>query len=216
MRLRSSVELEYQLSATRSVRIDNLRFPFPLRWRAVRGRFRLSTARNAGDTTRSEVRLRAEQLFDICMTPDSSGAVTTNLAIDFGPFRPRLEPDWDELGRVYPYSRGFGLALVRSMFQSPYFPWDLRETAWALRTPPRSLQMTLFREGYSFDAALRRCRQLNTLLEKGDTMTGLSAVCVGREAPGIWKKESDNGRGYGVSPKSGAVALFASASGVEA
>ncbi|SIT41411.1 conserved hypothetical protein [Paraburkholderia ribeironis] len=181
MQARNSFELEYQLSATRSVQLNDLRFPFPSHWRAVRGTQRLSTASNAGLSLHSEARVRAEQLIDIFMTPDTSGGVTTHLTIDFGPMTPRPDPDWDELGRVYHHARGFGLALARSMFQTPYYPWKLHETASALGTLPRSLQKTLFRECYSFDAALRRCRRLNGLLEEGNSSAGLRVVGLRRE-----------------------------------
>jgi hypothetical protein len=195
---RSGFELNYQLSAMRNVRIGDLRFPFPSRWRAVRGTQRVSTSNDTGLPAHSEVRIKAEQLFDIHMTPDSSGAVTTHLTIDLGPITLRSEPDWDELGRAYPFTRGFGMVLARSMFQIPVYPWNLRETASALRTQPRSLQMTLFREGYSFDAALRRCRRLNVLLEEGNVIAGLRVVsapidwriCVGKESSKVPRRGS--------------------------
>jgi hypothetical protein len=122
------------------------------------------------------VRLKAEQLFGIHMTPDSSGAVTINLAIDVGQTTRRPEPDWAELARVYLEARGFGQALAQSMFKNPLYPWNLGQTASALGAQPRSLQMALFREGYSFDAALRRCRRLHTLLEEGDAVAGLKVM----------------------------------------
>ena len=169
----SSVEPEYQLNATRGVRLDDLRFPFPSHWRTVRGIQRLSTSKDTGLTSHPELRLKAEQLFGIQMTPDSSGAVTINLSMDFGPTVPSLEPNWVELGRVYLEACGVGPSLARSMFRMPNYQWKLGETASALGVRPRSLQMALFREGYSFDATLRRCRRLHTLLEQGDPIAGL-------------------------------------------
>jgi hypothetical protein len=164
---------QYQLNAMRSVRIDGLRIPFPSYWCAVRGTQRLSTSNDIRLSTHPDAFVRAEQLFAIHMTPDSSGAVTINLTIDIGPSRSRLEPDWDQLRRAYLYGRDFGPALVQSMFQMPRYAWRLGEVAAALEAPPRSLQMTLFREGYSFDAALRRCRRLHMLLEAGNEVVGL-------------------------------------------
>jgi hypothetical protein len=178
---RSGHELAYQLNATRSVQIEGLRLPFPSHWRSVRGTQRLTTSNDARLESASDVRVKAEQLFGLHMTPDSSGAVTVDLVIDVGLTLPRAEPDWTELARVFLKTRGFGPALARSMFQLPFYPWKLGETAAALGTQPRSLQMTLFREGYSFDAALRRCRRLHILLDGGHSVSGLKVMRKSQE-----------------------------------
>ncbi len=167
---------EYQLNATRSVRLDDLRVPFPSHWRTVRGTQRLSTSNDIDLTLHSEWHLRAEQLFAIQMTPDSSGAVTVNVSMDLGPTMPGLGPDWVELARVFKEACGVGPALARSMFKTPAYKWALDETAATLGARPRSLQMALFREGYSFNATLRRCRRLHALFEGGDTIAGLRVV----------------------------------------
>lgn len=110
------------------------------------------------------------EMFDVYMMPDQTGAVAGRLEIDLVLPASQSEPDWDALACTYSTDpRGFGLSLAQTMFRLPWYPWRLETVASRLGTKPRSLQIVLFRESYSFDAALRRCRQLNTLLRAGRT-----------------------------------------------
>jgi len=161
--------LAYRFVATRGVEIRELRFPFALRWHAGRGIHLLSKT-HGGARFRSgdEVRIGLEEMFDVRMIPDETGAVTGRLELEQMIRAERPVPDWRWLALAYSaHGRGFGLALTQSMFGLPWYPWTLDSLATHLCAKPRSIQMALFRESYSFDAALRRCRHLNTLLRVG-------------------------------------------------
>jgi len=163
--------LAYQFVATRDVELKGLRFPFSLRWHCGRGIHQLSKS-HGGELFRQmgKVHIRREEMFDVYMAPDRTGAVTGRLEIDLVLPSSQSEPDWEALARTYStHPRGFGLSLAQTMFQLPWYPWQIEAVASRMDTKPRSLQMVLFRESYSFDAALRRCRQLNTLLRAGRT-----------------------------------------------
>ena len=161
--------LAYRFVATRGVELRGLRFPFALRWHTGRGIHQLSKT-HSGQRYRpgGEVRIRLEEMFDVHMLPDETGAVTGRLEIELITADGPSEPDWHRLALIYsPHGRGFGLALTQSMFGLPWYPWTLESVAGRLCATPRSIQMALFRESYSFDAALRRCRHLHTLLRVG-------------------------------------------------
>jgi hypothetical protein len=162
--------LAYQFVATRGVELKGLRFPFPLRWYSERGIHRLSKGCR-GELLRrgGYARIRLEELFDVQMTPDETGAVTGRLELGLTVKNTLSEPDWRALALMYSSKyRGFGVVLAQNMFQLPWYPWTIETVASRLDTKPRALQMTLFRECYSFDAALRRCRRLDTLLRVGN------------------------------------------------
>lgn len=121
--------------------------------------------------------IRHEEMFDVHMMPDETGAVTGRLEIDLMLRNKQSEPDWHSLALSYACNgRGFGLALTQSMFASPSYPWTLESLAARLGARPRAIQMALFRESYSFDAALRRCRSLHTLLRAGHAHCTFEAV----------------------------------------
>lgn len=166
--LQAIVVQAYRFAATRGVAFKDLRFPFPLRWHAGRGIHQLST-RHGGERIdlRGEASMRVEELFDVQLFPDQTGAATGRLEIDLVARDRRSEPDWTSLALSLSCGRGFGLALTQSMFALPSYPWALEPVAAQIGTKPRSIQMALFRESYSFDAALRRCRHLDALLRTG-------------------------------------------------
>jgi hypothetical protein len=170
--------LAYRFVATRGVEITGLRFPFALRWCAGRGIHQLSRSRS-GERFRpcGEVLIHREEMFDVHMMPDATGAVTGRLEIDLMQRHEQSEPDWRSLALTYVSSgRGFGLAVTQSMFALPAYSWTLDALAARLGATPRAIQMALFRESYSFDAALRRCRYLHTLLRVGHAHCTFEAV----------------------------------------
>ncbi|WP_155630848.1 hypothetical protein [Burkholderia cepacia] len=161
--------LAYQFIATRVVELKELRFPFPLKWHPERGIHHLSNE-CGGELLRrgSFIGVRPEELFDVQMMPDETGAVAGRVELNLTVISTPLEPDWDTLESVFSNNcRGFGVLLAQSMFQLPWYPWTIKTVASRIGTKPRALQMALFRECYSFDAVLRRCRRLNTLLQLG-------------------------------------------------
>ncbi|WP_124500876.1 MULTISPECIES: hypothetical protein [unclassified Burkholderia] len=163
--------MAYQFVATRSVELTGLRFPFPLKWYAERGFLRISNeGRGELLFQGGNADVRVEESFDIRMTPDETGAVAGRLELDLTVKSALTEPEWGDLAAAYSGSRrGFGVALTQNMFQLPRYAWTLEKVASKLDIKPRALQMTLFRECYSFDSALRRCRQLDMLLQEGNS-----------------------------------------------
>lgn len=161
-----AIGMEYDFFATRDIQWTDLRFPFPLRWRMGRGFHSLCAREGAALIRRAgEVQVKAEQLFDVSVAPDETGAVTGRIMLCGMIDAAGPEPDWPRLLHIYTVQSGvFGLALTQSMFQLPRYPWNMQDVAAQLHTEPRELQMMLFRQCYSFCAALRRCRALNKLL----------------------------------------------------
>ncbi|WP_321897430.1 hypothetical protein [Burkholderia cepacia] len=177
--------MAYQFIATRVVELKELRFPFPLKWHPVRGIHHLSTGCGEALIRRdSYINIRPEELFDVQMTPDETGAVAGRVELSLTMIDTLLEPDWDTLASVYSKNcRGFGVLLAQNMFQQPWYPWTIRAVASRLDTKPRALQMALFRECYSFDAMLRRCRRLNTLLQLGSHDCTFEMIVDSADAP---------------------------------
>lgn len=131
-------------------------------------------------------------MFDVSMMPDETGAVTGRLEIDLDVSDAEAEPDWNALAAALSSNvRGVGLALTQTMFRFPWHGWKLEAVAARLDTTPRMLQMALFREAYSFDATLRRCRRLNSLLQIGHAHCTFSPArkdqrgCVPSLAPNL-------------------------------
>ncbi|WP_321802289.1 hypothetical protein [Burkholderia sp. BCC1988] len=156
----------YRFASTRGFRFGALRFPFPLVWKTERGSHVIAGNESAAVRDwRSCTFVPAEHLFDVEVIPDDTGAATGWLEVQM-PIQPILaEPDWSHLADLLRRSRsGFGLALTQSMFRFPSYAWEISVVAAQLGVSRRSLQMALFRESYSFDAALRRCRRLKKLL----------------------------------------------------
>jgi hypothetical protein len=115
------------------------------------------------------MRVRSEELFDVCAIPDETGAAIGWLELEINVCSTATEPDWKVLKQAFLRDGGgFGLALAQDMFRVPWYAWRIEDVARELGVTRRSLQMALFRESYSFDAALRRCRRLNQLLREGD------------------------------------------------
>lgn len=122
-------------------------------------------------------RVRAEEMFDVCAMPDETGAAIGWLELDIETLATATEPDWKVLKQAWSRDQGgFGLALAQDMFRLPLYAWRIEDVARALSVTRRSLQMALFRESYSFDAALRRCRRLNQLLREGDARCRFAAI----------------------------------------
>jgi AraC-like DNA-binding protein len=111
-----------------------------------------------------------EQLFDVEVIPDHTGAATGWLEVQMPELTSRAAPDWKHLAVILRRSArpGIGLALTQSMFGCPCYAWTVGRVADELGVSRRELQMALFREAYSFAATLRRCRRLNKLL--GDSL----------------------------------------------
>lgn len=163
----------YAFVSLRGFHLSALQFPFPLVWRVERGSIRISARANvnaiaAGRSTR----VRTEELFDVDVLPDRSGAAVGHLEIALPLPASLVEPDWSHLASCLASSTrgGFGLALTQSMFRLPRYPWNVRTVARELGLDARILQMVLFRESYSFHAALQRCRRLTSLLNGHDSL----------------------------------------------
>ena len=123
------------------------------------------------------MRVRTEELFDVCAIPDETGAAIGWLELEIGACGAATEPDWKGLTQAFSRDGGgFGLALAQNMFRLPWYAWRIEDVARALGVTRRALQMALFRESYSFDAALRRCRRLNQLLREGDARYRFAAI----------------------------------------
>lgn len=167
----------YRFASVRGFRLGTLRFPYPLVWHTERGMHRIAASRaEMPALTGGLTRLHAEQLFDIEVAPGRSGAAAGSIVLPAPAFVTGggAEPDWAALrARLHAQlngttRQGFALALTQAMFELPGHAWQIERVARELGASRRTLQMTLFRESYSFDAALRRCRRLNRLLS-GDS-----------------------------------------------
>lgn len=159
----------YRFDTTRKIEWKGLRLPFASTWRAERGHHVLT--RRLGERPlhlNVPTRIWAEELIDVCAVPDQTGAATGWLELDIETRAAITEPDWNALRQAFTASGGFGLALAQAMFRLPQYAWRIEQVARELGVTRRSLQMTLFRESYSFDAALRRCRRLHEWLRYGD------------------------------------------------
>jgi len=168
----------YRFDTTRETQLKGLRFPFALAWRAERGRHVL-TSRLGGKQlgVNAPIRVRTEEMFDVCAIPDETGAAIGWLELEIDTWTTTTEPDWRRLMQAFSRNGGgFGLALAQDMFRLPWYAWRIEDVARALGVTRRSLQMALFRESYSFDAALRRCRRLNQLLREGDARCRFAAI----------------------------------------
>ncbi|WP_233859538.1 hypothetical protein [Paraburkholderia sp. HD33-4] len=109
-------------------------------------------------------------MFDSLILPDAYGSAAGQLliAVDFGHPGSACEPDWSALRSACKRgSEGLGLALAQTMFTHPWYEWQLRPVASQLGTTSKGLQAALFRDGYSYESALRRCRRLHGMLERG-------------------------------------------------
>jgi hypothetical protein len=177
----------YRFDTMRETQLKGLRFPFALAWRAERG-CHVLTSRLGGKQLglNAPMRVRTEEMFDVCAIPDETGAASGWLELEIDACTTATVPDWN--GLMQAFSRdggGFGLALAQAMFRLPWYAWRIEDAARALGVTRRSLQMALFRESYSFDAALRRCRRLNQLLREGDARCRFAAIArsVAQEPP---------------------------------
>ncbi|TDG06062.1 hypothetical protein E1N52_22795 [Paraburkholderia guartelaensis] len=113
----------------------------------------------------------------MCAIPDETGAAIGWLELEIDTWTTTTEPDWRRLMQAFSRNGGgFGLALAQDMFRLPWYAWRIEDVARALGVTRRSLQMALFRESYSFDAALRRCRRLNQMLREGDARCRFAAI----------------------------------------
>ncbi|MEM5310306.1 hypothetical protein [Paraburkholderia sp. JHI869] len=123
------------------------------------------------------MRVRTEEMFDVCAIPDETGAASGWLELEIGSWETATEPGWNVLKQAFLFDGGgFGLAMAQEMFRLPWYAWRIEDVARELGVTRRSLQMTLFRESYSFDAALRRCRRLNELLLEGNARCRFVAI----------------------------------------
>ncbi|AQH02625.1 hypothetical protein A9R05_27220 [Burkholderia sp. KK1] len=163
--------LTYTFVSPRGAALLRLRIPFPLTWRSERGFLRVlksDTERTFGQS--GSFFVPTEELFDSHILPDAHGSAAGQLVIaaDFDHAGLACEPDWSSLRSVYARgSRGLGLALAQSMFKHPWYGWDIQLVAARLELTSKGLQTALFRDAYSYEAALRRCRRLHGMLERG-------------------------------------------------
>ena len=162
----SHTDMQLRFSFSRPVHLRDLRFPFPLVWTADRGTHAISgTAGAALLAPGVDWPVAAETLFSMKIAPGVQGVASGMLALDCPGDAYAHEPDWRALRRAYAaHDVPFGRVLAQQMFRHPSWPWRLADTAAALGVETRSLQMRLFREAYSFAAALKRCRMLRVLL----------------------------------------------------
>jgi len=168
----------------REVTLTDLRFPFTARWYSERGVVKLSRRYGSELVRRGHfAHVRREELFDVAMSPDQTGAVAGQLQLDLPARSGNTEPDWPALASAYENTEGgLGFVLAQNMFFAPEYPWTIGALASRLAIKPRMLQMRLFQECYSFDAVLRRCRRLNALLQIGgpdctfEVITGLCGI----------------------------------------
>ncbi|MEK6423956.1 MAG: hypothetical protein V4801_30580 [Burkholderia gladioli] len=159
----------YRFASARGFRLGTLRFPYPLAWHTERGTHRIAPPRaEAPVLTGGLTRLPAEQVFDIVVMPGRSGAAAGSIVLPAPAFvdGSGAEPDWAALHAQLTCTarHGFALALTQAMFELPAYAWQIERVAYELAVSRRTLQMALFRECYSFNAALLRCRRLNRLL----------------------------------------------------
>jgi hypothetical protein len=178
----------YRFDATRAVELKGLRFPFASTWRAERGHHVL-TKRMGRQRLNLDAPMRVdrEEMIDVCAIPDETGAASGWFELHTGVCVSTTVPDWATLSAAFSRGEGFGLALTQAMFGLPGYAWRIEIVAAELGITRRALQMTLFRESYSFDAALRRCRRLNQLLRDGDARCRFAPILRSavREPPSL-------------------------------
>ncbi|SAK63034.1 hypothetical protein AWB82_03260 [Caballeronia glebae] len=145
-----------------------MRFPFSVGWHAERGAHYIRRGAGEGHLEAGAIaRIKAEELFDICLVPDHTGAVAGTIELEVDTLASGPEPDWVSLATAFlECSPSFGLALTQEMFRLPWYGWGPETVATKLETTRRCVQQKLFREAYSFYAALRRCRRLHSLLNR--------------------------------------------------
>jgi len=159
-------DMQLRFCFSRPVHLRDLRFPFALVWTADRGTHAISgTAGAALLAPGVGWPVAAETLFSMKLAPDVQGVASGMLSLACPAGTHTREPDWGALRRAYAaHDVPFGRVLAQQMFCHPSCPWRLADTAAALGIEVRALQMRLFREAYSFAAALKRCRMLRVLL----------------------------------------------------
>jgi hypothetical protein len=179
----------YQFIAPRGADLLRLRIPFPLTWRAERGSLRVlksDTDRSFGQ--RGSFFVPTEELFDSHIQADAYGGASGHLVIatDVACAATAGEPDWHALRFAYARgSRGFGLALAQSMFTHPGYAWDIHAVVSHLDASLKGVQTALFRDAYSYDATLRRCRRLHDMFDRGHAGCHFMRVTPTRHAPSI-------------------------------
>lgn len=159
-------DMQLRFSLSRPVHLRDLRFPFPLVWTADRGSHAISGTGGAALLAQGiGWPVAAETLFSMQIAPGVQGVASGTLSLDCPVRAPAHAPDWGALRRAYAaHDVPFGRVLAQHMFCHPSCAWRLADTAAALGVETRALQMRLFREAYSFAAALKRCRMLRVLL----------------------------------------------------
>ncbi len=165
--------LTYQFSSTQPAELKGIRFPFLMEWHAERGAHHIQRGLGGQVLEKDKsARIRPEELFHIYLVPDHTGAVAGTIELEVDMPARGSQPGWESLATALSAnSRGFGLALTQAMFRLPGYAWSLETVAAELKTTRRCVQQKLFREGYSFCAALHRCRRLHSFINKDSLQT---------------------------------------------
>ncbi|MCB4350274.1 hypothetical protein LA345_41495 (plasmid) [Burkholderia vietnamiensis] len=158
------MNLRFHLS--RTVSMQNVRFPFPIRWRCHSGVHDITAEivlkRSVNDACWY---IPAETLFSFTVEPGIEGSARGALTVESFDSRSNLIPDWLELHSAFRQRKTpFGRALAQQMFTHPAYPWTISEVSGHVDVDGRRLRVRLFQEAYSFASTLRRCRMLRALL----------------------------------------------------
>lgn len=160
------MHLAFTLS--RPIRACGLRFPYSLNWQRASGLHVISADCafvRASASTSASWALPPETCFSVAIEPDAHGCAAGLLTFDSFTGIPGTKPDYAALAHAFAQpTPPFGRTLAQQMFSSPDYPWNAAEIAACLGIDTRTLQMRLFREAYSFAAALRRGRLLRCFL----------------------------------------------------
>lgn len=158
--------MQLHFNFSRTVKVHDLRIPYPLLWTPIHGRQIISAEvalRRAA--TGISWFLPVETLFSAHVQPGIEGCASGTLTLEnFCEAEDGL-PDWNSLREAY-WARTlpFGQILAQQMFRSPSHPWSLSDASLALDVGRHDLKRRLFREAYSFASTLKRCRMLRILL----------------------------------------------------
>ncbi|KND57616.1 hypothetical protein BVER_02417 [Candidatus Burkholderia verschuerenii] len=158
------MELRFNLS--RTLKVQDLRFPVPIHWSPGHGEHRLTaeTALRKGPSG-TGWSVPAEVLFSFSIEPGVRGCASGTLTLCSSGTDLTDGPDWGALHKSYwDVASTFGATLAREMFTRPEYPWTIEEVAAIAGVTPRELRGRLFRQAYSFSSTLRRCRLLHVFL----------------------------------------------------
>jgi hypothetical protein len=148
------------------VSIQNVRFPFGIRWHCHTGLYDISAEVALKRVTEvSGWYIPPETLFSVSVKPGIEGNASGTLALESPVTLTPLTPDLQSLHHAFWQGKApFGRALAQQMFLHPAYEWSIAEVSKSVGVDTRLLRARLFREAYSFASTLRRCRLLRALL----------------------------------------------------